>query len=134
MVRKTTKDALVWELIKSYEVEIRKGIEGIEGLPGVWGVWLTPGRLQIGLLDDDGRIDRHCIEVCFGRDVLMGKEVWEANIGSRGAFDLTPGSGRLTFYIGAGLILGSHYVQQELKERLNGDFMSAYTEIINQNR
>lgn len=129
MVQTTkTKDEQIEELIKSYEVEILAGIGAIEGLPGEWGVRLTPGRLQIGLLDDDKRIDRNCIEIYFGYDYLEKKNAWQANIGSRGAFDLTPGIERLTFYQGAGIILGSDFIQ-ELEEKLNGDFMSAFKEI-----
>lgn len=127
-----TTDERIEELIKSYEVEIFTGIVAIEGLPGRWGVRLTPGRLQIGLLDDDKRIDRNCIEIYFGYDYLEKKNAWQANIGSRGAFDLTPGTERLTFYQGAGIILGSDFIQG-LKERLNGDFMSTYNELIYKN-
>lgn len=129
MVRKTTKDEQIEVLIENYEVEILKGIKGIQGLRGKWGVRLTPGRLQIGLVDDDNRIDRNCIEIYFGYDYLEKRNVWQANIGSRGAFDLTPGSDRLTFYIGAGLILGSDFMQ-ELKQLLKGDFMDTYKEIM----
>lgn len=129
MARKTTKDEQIEVLIENYEVEILKGIKGIQGLRGKWGVRLTPGRLQIGLVDDDNRIDRNCIEIYFGYDYLEKRNVWQANIGSRGAFDLTPGSEeRLTFYIGTGLILGSDFIQG-LKERLNGDFMCAVKKI-----
>lgn len=124
-----TTEQRIEELIKGYEMGIRKLIKGIEGLPGEWGVRLTPGRLQIGLLDDDKRIDRNCIEIYFGYDYLEKKNVWQANIGSRGAFDITPGSERLTFYQGAGIILGNEYVQQWLEESLNGDFMEDFKEI-----
>ena len=130
MGRKTTTDAQVVELIQRTEEEIRKGIEGIKGLPGVWDVWLTTaGRLQIGMRERDGRIDRHCIEIYFGTILYPKEGVWDAQIGDRGAFDLTPGSDRLTFYIGAGLILGSDFMQ-ELKQLLKGDFMGAYKEIM----
>lgn len=131
-VTKTT-DEQIEELILSYEVEILAGIEATEGLRGGWGVRLTPGRLQIGLLDDDKRIDRNCIEIYFGYDYLEKKDSWEAQIGNRGAFDLTPGNERLVFFQDAGLILGSDFIQG-LKERLNGDFMSTYNELIYQNR
>lgn len=129
MEQTKTTDERIEELIKFYEVGIWKGINEIDGLPGAWDVRLTPGRLQIGLLDDDKRIDRNCIEIYFGYDYLEKKNVWQANIGSRGAFDITPGSERLTFYQGAGMILGSDYVQQWLEEMLNGDFMNAFKEI-----
>lgn len=128
-VTKTT-DEQIEELILSYEVEILAGIEATEGLRGGWGVRLTPGRLQIGLLDDDKRIDRNCIEIYFGYDYLEKKSIWQANIGSRGAFDITPRSERMNFYIGAGLILSSDLVQNRLKQALRDDFMDAYRKII----
>lgn len=123
-----TTDEQIEELIFKGEQEILEGIRAIEGLRGEWGVRLTPGRLQIGLVDDDKRIDRNCIEIYFGYDYLEKKNAWQANIGSRGAFDLTPESERLTFYQGAGIILGSNFIQ-ELEEKLNGDFMSVFKEI-----
>ncbi|WP_296122034.1 hypothetical protein [uncultured Porphyromonas sp.] len=130
MARKTTKDEQIEVLIENYEVEILKGIKGIQGLRGKWSVRLTPRRLVIGLVDKMGN---NCIEIYFGRDLFEKEDIWEAQIGSRGPFDLAPGSERLVFYQDAGLILGSDFIQG-LKERLNGDFMSTYNELIYQNR
>lgn len=124
---KTTEE-LIEELNDLYEGEILEGVRAIEGLRGEWGVRLTPRRLQIGLVDDDKRIDRNCIEVYFGYDYLEKRDCWEAQIGNRGTFDLTPGSERLVFFQDAGLILSSDFMQ-ELEERLNGDYMGVFKEI-----
>lgn len=125
MARKTTKDEQIEVLILKGEQEILKGIRSIKGLRGEWSVRLTPRRLVIGLVDKMGN---NCIEIYFGRDLFEKKDTWEAQIGSRGPFDLTPGNERLVFYQDAGLILGSDFIQ-ELEEKLNGDFMSAFKEI-----
>ena len=131
MVQTTkTTEELIEELNDLYEGEILEGIQAIEGLRGEWSVRLTPRRLVIGLVDKMGN---NCIEIYFGRDLFEKKDIWEAQVGSRGAFDLTPGNERLVFYQDAGLILGSDFIQG-LKERLNGDFMSTYNELIYQNR
>lgn len=130
MARKTTKDEQIEVLILKGEQEILKGIRSIKGLRGEWSVRLTPRRLVIGLVDKMGN---NCIEIYFGRDLFEKGDIWEAQIGSRGPFDLAPGSERLVFYQDAGLILGSDFIQG-LKERLNGDFMSTYNELIYQNR
>lgn len=130
MVQAMTTEERIEELIKSYEWDIRNEIKGIEGLPGRWDVRLTPGRLQIGLVDPYESIERNCIEIYFGYDYLEKKSIWQANIGSRGAFDLTPGNERMNFYIGAGLILSSDLVQNRLKQALRDDFMDAYRKII----
>lgn len=128
-VTKTT-DEQIEELIKSYEMEILEGIGAIEGLRGEWSVRLTPGRLQIGLVDTYESIDRNCIEIYFGYDYPGMKSIWEANIGTRGAFALGEGSERMNFYIGAGLILSSDLVQHKLKKSLRDDFMGSYRRII----
>lgn len=125
-----TRDERIKELIKSYEWNIRNEIKGIEGLPGRWGVRLTPGRLQIGLVDPYGSIECNCINICFGYDYPKMKRIWEANIGTRGAFYLSPGSERMNFYIGAGLILSSDLVQNKLRESLTCDFMDSYRRIL----
>lgn len=125
-----TTEERIEELIKSYEWDIRNDIKAIEGLPGEWGVRLTPGRLQIGLVDTYGGIERNCIEIYFGYDYPMMKSVWEANIGTRGAFDIEEGNERLNFYIGAGVILSSDLVQNKLKKSLRDDFMDAYRKIL----
>lgn len=132
MVQTMTTEERIEELIKSYEWDIRNGIKGIEGLPRprYWGVRLTPGRLQIGLIDAYESIDRNCIEIYFGYDYPGMKSVWEANIGTRGAFALAEGSERLNFYIGAGLILSSDLVQHKLKKSLRDDFMGSYRRIL----
>lgn len=124
-----TRDERIKELIKSYEWDIRNEIKGIEGLPGRWDVRLTPGRLQIGLVDPYESIERNCIEIYFGYDYPGMKSIWEANIGTRGAFDLA-WSERMNFYIGAGLILSSDLVKNKLKKSLRDDFMDAYRKII----
>lgn len=120
-----TTDEQIEELILKGEQEILDGIRAIEGLRGEWSVRLTPRRLVIGLVDKMGN---NCIEIYFGRDLFEKKDTWEAQIGSRGPFDLTPGNERLVFFQDAGLILGSDFIQ-ELEEKLNGDFMSAFKEI-----
>lgn len=125
-----TTDEQVEELIKSYEWDIRNGIKGIEGLPGRWGVRLTPGRLQIGLIDPYGSIERNCIEIYFGYDYKGMKRVWEANIGTSGAFALAEWSERMNFYIGAGLILSSDLVRNKLRKSLMCDFMDSYRRIL----
>ena len=131
-MEQTKTDERIEELIKSYEWGIRNEIREIEGLPRprYWGVRLTPGRLQIGLLDPYGSIERNCIEIYFGYDYLEKKSIWQANIGSRGAFDITPRSERMNFYIGAGLILSSDLVQNRLKQALRDDFMDSYRRIL----
>ena len=125
-----TTDEQIEELILKGEQEILEGIRAIEGLRGEWSVRLTPRRLVIGLVHKMGN---NCIEIYFGRDLFEKQDIWEAQVGSRGPFDLTPGNERLVFYQDAGLILGSDFIQG-LKERLNGDFMSTYNELIYQNR
>lgn len=130
MVQTMTTEERIEELIKSYEWDIRNGIKGIEGLPGEWGVRLTPGRLQIGLVDPYESVERNCIEIYFGYDYPGMKSVWEANIGTRGAFALGEGSERMNFYIGAGLILSSDLVQNKLKKSLRDDFMDSYRRIL----
>lgn len=131
MVRATkTTDEQIVEMIQKGEQEILEGIRAVKGLRGEWSVRLTPRRLVIGLVDKMGN---NCIEIYFGRDLFEKEDIWEAQVGSRGPFDLAPGSERLVFYQDAGLILGSDFIQG-LKERLNGDFMSAYNELIYENR
>ena len=130
MVQAKTTDEQIEEMILKGEQEILAGIRSIKGLRGEWSVRLTPRRLVIGLVDKMGN---NCIEINFGRDFFEKKDIWEAQVGSRGSFDIAPGSERLVFYQDAGLILGSDFIQG-LKERLNGDFMSTYNELIYQNR
>lgn len=128
-----TTDEQIEEMILKGEQEILAGIRAIEGLRGEWSVRLAPRRLLIGLVGEDKKMGPNCIEISFGRDLFEKKDIWEAQIGNRGSFDLTPGNERLVFFQDAGLILGSDFIQG-LKERLNGDFMSAYNEIIYKNR
>lgn len=130
MAQTMTTEERIEELIKSYEWDIREGIKAVEGLPGRWGVRLTPGRLQIGLIDPYESIERNCIEIYFGYDYPGMKSIWEANIGTRGAFDIEEGNERLNFYIGAGLILSSDLVQNKLKKSLSDDFMGSYKRIL----
>lgn len=130
MAQTMTTEDRIEELIKSYEWDIRNGIKGIEGLPGRWGVRLTPGRLQIGLIDLYESIERNCIEIYFWPDYQGMKSVWEANIGTSGAFSVGEGSERMNFYIGAGLILSSDLVQNKLKKSLSDDFMDSYRRIL----
>lgn len=133
MVQAKTTEELTEELNDLYEGEILEGIQAIEGLRGEWSVRLTPRRLLIGLTEEGKKMGPNYIEINFGRDFLDKEDSWEAQIGNRGAFDLTPGNERLVFFQDAGLILGSDFIQG-LKERLNGDFMSTYNELIYQNR
>lgn len=125
MVQAMTTEERIEELILKGEQEILAGIRAIEGLRGEWSVRLTPRRLVIGLVDKMGN---NCIEIYFGRDFYEREDIWEAQVGSRGPFDLTPGNERLVFFQDAGLILGSDFTR-DLKERLNGDFMSDFKEI-----
>lgn len=132
MVQAMTTEERIKELIKSYENDILKGIRAIEGLPRpwYWGVSLTPGRLQIGLIDPYGSIERNCIEIHFGYDYPKMKSVWEAYISTSGAFALAERSERMNFYIGAGMILSSDLVQNKLKKSLSDDFMGSYRRIL----
>ena len=125
-----TTDEQIEELIRKGEQEILDGIRAIGGLPGRWGVRLTPGRLQIGLIDPYESIERNCIEIHFGYDYPGMKSIWEANIGTSGAFPVVEGSERINFYIGAGLILSSALVQDKLKKSLSDDFMDSYRRIL----
>lgn len=93
------------------------------GANGEWAVRLTDRAMTVRLKDVSEIGSYGSFDVYFGKEVGSDDMRWRVRVFDVGEFTAMRESGVNDFFVGVGKLLSSEFFNEELRERLNGEFV-----------